>query len=308
MLVSFLTVFPIFAVIALGWGSVHWRLVSEETGNGIAEFVFVIALPLMLFRALATAQLPPALPWTLWLSYYLGLAVIWVIIAQTAKHFFGRGGQEAGIIGFTAGQSNMVLMGIPLILRVFGDQASIPLFLIVAVNLPITLTVATMLIESSTPGQSKSLSILRKLVTNPILIGIIGGAIFRQTGLPLPDPALGTLKFIGDAAAPCALFAMGAALHRYGFGGDGKLLAILVALKLLVLPALVYVLALKVFAIPPLWAGVAVLLAASPCGVNAYLLAERYRLGQGLASGAIAVSTVLSVVTTTFWVWLMTGQ
>lgn len=306
MLGSFLIVFPIFAVIALGWSAVRLRLVSQETGNGVAEFVFVIALPLMLFRALATAQLPSSPPWTFWLSYYLGLAVIWIVIARIARHAFGRGGQEAGIIGFTAGQSNMVLMGVPLVLRVLGDEASIPLFLLIAVNLPITLSVATLLIESSTPGTSKGWGILHKLATNPILIGIAAGVLFRQTGLALPDPILGTLKFIGDAAGPCALFAMGAALSRYGFGGDAKLLSIVVGLKLLVLPVLVYLLASKVFALAPLWTAVAVLLASSPCGVNAYLLAERYRLGQGLASGAIAVSTLFSVLTTTFWVWVLT--
>jgi len=62
-----------------------------------------------------------------------------------------------------------------------------------------------------------------------------------------------------------------------------------------------------VFTMPPIWSAVATVLAASPCGVNAYLLAERYKLGMGIASGAIAVSTVLSVATTAFWLWIVRG-
>jgi malonate transporter len=308
MFASFLTVFPIFAVIAAGWLAVRLRLVRAETGNGISEYVFVVAIPLMLFRTLATAPLPDSPPWAHWLSYFAALGLIWLAADRMAVRLFGRDRQQAAIIGFTAAQSNMVLLGIPLILRVFGEAGSVPLFLLIAVHLPITMTVATLLIESAEPGQSKGLTILKRLVTNPILIGIIGGALFRQTDMTLPAPILATLKFIGDSAAPCALFAMGTALSRYGFGGDTRLLSVVIILKLMVMPVLVYGLTHHVLAVPPLWSAVATVLAACPCGVNAYLLAERYRLATGLASGAIAVTTVLSVLTTTFWVWLVLGR
>jgi malonate transporter len=307
MIASFLTVFPIFAVISAGWLAVRQRLVREETGNGISEYVFVIAIPLMLFRTLATAPLPDQPPWAFWASYFFGLAVVWVLIAVIAKRIFQRGPQESAIIGFTTAQSNMVLLGIPLILRVFGDEGSVPLFLMVAVHLPVTMSVATILIENAEPGTSKLALIARRLTHNPILIGIVCGGAFRLTGLSLPETVLATLKFIGDSAAPCALFASGIALSRYGLGGDRPLLTLVVALKLVIHPILVFLVARYVFALPPVWVGVATVLAGCPCGVNSYLLAERYRVGLGIASGGVAASTVLSVVTTTFLVWLVRG-
>ncbi len=307
MLASFIIIAPVFAVIALGWLAVRLRLIRGETGDGVADFVFVIALPLMLFRTIATVELPASPPWAFWLSYYIGLALTWMMITPIARHVFGRKQKEAAIIGFTVGQSNIVLLGIPLILRVFGDDGRVPLFLLVAVNLPVTMTVATLLIESAGDSGSRFRSIVAKLVRNPILIGISAGFVWRQTGLPLPDVASTSLRFIADAAAPCALFAMGAALSRYGLGGERLLLVLVVALKLLVFPALVLVLTTRVFTMPPIWSAVATVLAASPCGVNAYLLAERYKLGMGIASGAIAVSTVLSVATTAFWLWIVRG-
>lgn len=308
MIDSFLVVFPIFALIFLGWLAIRINLVTNETGNGVAEFVFMIAIPLMLFRTLATAPLPTAPPWAYWASYFGGLLLVWLIVAQVSTRLFGRNGQESGIISFAAIQSNMVLMGIPLVLRVFGDEGSVPLFLLVALNLPITLTIATLQIESATPGKSKGMTILRKLGTNPLLIGIVAGGIFRQTGLTLPSPAIATLKLIGDASAPCALFAMGAGLSRYGLGGDFRLLTVLSVLKLLVFPVFVFALGTYVLSVPPLWVGVATVLASCPCGVNAYLLAERYRLAQGVVSGAILVTTILALASTTFWVWLVLGR
>ncbi|MCA0422276.1 MAG: AEC family transporter [Proteobacteria bacterium] len=308
MLESFLTVFPIFALILIGWAAIRTGLVREETGNGVADYVFMIAIPLMLFRTLATAPLPASPPWAFWASYFISLGLIWVAQTRIASHTFTRGQQESAIIGFTAVQSNMVLMGIPMVLRVFGDAGAIPLFLLVAVNLPITMTLAMLRIESTGASGSVGLTILKKLATNPILIGIFVGAAFRQTGLSIPAPALATLKFIGDSAAPCALFAMGAGLARYGLGGETWLLAIVVALKLLVFPILVFSLGTFVLGIDPLWVGVATVLAACPCGVNAYLLAERYRLAQGITSGAILISSVFAVATTTLFVWLVTAR
>jgi predicted permease len=56
---------------------------------------------------------------------------------------------------------------------------------------------------------------------------------------------------------------------------------------------------------PRVWAGVATLFAAMPTGVNAFLFAARHRVGEELASSAIALSTVLALATTLFWVWVV---
>ena len=98
---------------------------------------------------------------------------------------------------------------------------------------------------------------------------------------------------------------MGLALRRYGLGANLPLTLAICAFKLMAHPAAVFVLAFKVFAMPPVWAGVAVLFAAMPCGINAFLFADRYRTGVAIASSAIAVSTGLSVLTVLFWLWML---
>jgi malonate transporter len=63
----------------------------------------------------------------------------------------------------------------------------------------------------------------------------------------------------------------------------------------------VFILATKVFYLPAAWSGVAVLLAACPCGVNAYIFAERYGEAVPLASSAVALSTLPALVTLVLW-------
>jgi predicted permease len=106
---------------------------------------------------------------------------------------------------------------------------------------------------------------------------------------------------LAGTAVPCALICLGIALYRYGLESGLRLPLILSALKLGLHPLIVFILATQVFALPTAWAGVAVMFAASPCGINAYLFAERYKDGMAEASTAIALSTLLSVITMVGW-------
>jgi len=77
------------------------------------------------------------------------------------------------------------------------------------------------------------------------------------------------------------------------------------ALKLVVHPLVVLVLATQVFDMPRAWAGVAVLFAACPTGINAYLFAQRYGEGVALSSTTIALSTGLALVTIVVWLQVL---
>lgn len=297
LLQSFAIVAPIFVLIALGYVVVRTGLVSKTAGEGLSEFVFVLAIPALLFRTVATAEIPPLNPSFYWLAYFIPLAISWFLAARVARAM-GRSATEQAVIGFSAAQSNTVLIGIPLILGVFGDAGKVPIVLLLVVHLPITMTIVTLLIERGS-GAKAGLKLVRSLVGHPILIGIFLGIGWRFLGQPVPGMALSVLKFLADAAAPCALVASGMALHQISLKGSRALIAILAGLKLVLHPLLVWVLAAKVFALPPVWIGCLVLFAACPTGINAYLVAERYRSGEAVASGAIALSTLGAIVTTT---------
>ena len=57
---------------------------------------------------------------------------------------------------------------------------------------------------------------------------------------------------------------------------------------------------------PESWQRIAVLAAACPTGVNAYLVAARFKTGEALASNAITLSTGLAVLTVSFWIHAVT--
>jgi hypothetical protein len=299
----FAIAFPVFGLIAVGYGARWAGLLGPRAGEGLSEFVFVCAVPTLIFKTMAQAKLPAVQPWGYWLSYFLSLAVVWAISMIAARRAFGATHGESVVAGFSAAQSNTVLVGIPLILKAYGEAGAVPLFLLIAIHLPITMTAATLLMEGASGFDARLLA--RRLVLHPILLGLFAGLVLKGAGLTLSGPALGLVEMLSGAAAPCALVAMGLTLKQAGWPKERALLWLVASLKLIVHPALVYVLATRVFSMPQAWAGVAVLFAAMPSGVNAYLFAERYREGVAFSSAAIALSTALAGVTAMLWLWLL---
>jgi predicted permease len=291
-------VLPVFGLIGVGFFARMTRLVSDRTGEGLSDFVFAIAIPCLIFKTLTGTPLPESQPWGYWLSYFGAVAIVWALSHWIAARFYKLDHGASVVAGFTGAQANTVLVGVPLILQAYGKEGAVPLFLLIAVHLPIMFTVATVLIEGRSAHWP---TVIRQLLMHPILLSILFSSGFHVSGLEVPDFAKQLIDPISASALPCALFAMGVALKRYGVRSNISLAAILSAIKLLLHPALVYVLAFYVFPVPPVWAGVAVLFASSPSGINAYLFAERYKTGVALASGGIALSTALSVLSSSLW-------
>lgn len=295
-------VLPVFGLIGIGYAARRTSFVSDRAGEGLSEFVFNLSLPCLIFKTLVRAEIPAVQPWGYWISYFAGVAVVWVLATALGRRFFGLKGISAVVAGFSAGQANTIFVGVPMILKAYGEAGAVPLFLLIAVHLPVTMTLATILAEGR---QASPFVILRRLATHPIVVGIIAGSACRPLAPYLPGPFWQVVELLGSAAVPCALVSMGIALHRYGMGTGWKLPTLISTLKLVLHPLVVLLLATQVFDMPPVWAGVAVLFASCPSGINAYLFAERYGEGVALASSSVTLSTVLALGTTLVWLYVL---
>lgn len=303
MLAIATVVAPVFGLIGLGLLATTLGLITQRAGDGLAEYVFTLAIPFLLFKTILKAEFPAALPWAYWASYFLAVALCWAIATALAARPFGRSAQEGVVFGFSAGQANTVLVGVPLILSAMGPGAGAPLVLLLAVHLPVTMTAATLLYESAGGGGYRAgvARVARAVLTHPILIGIALGLLARVTGVGMPAPIGSVVDLMAGSASPCALVAMGIALHHYGVRGQWRAALSISALKLVVHPLAVYLLARFVFGLDPVWSGVGLLFAACPTGINAYLFAARVKTGEAVASATVSLSTALAAITVLGW-------
>jgi hypothetical protein len=287
--------------MAFGYAATFTRVFDRAAADALASFVFYFAIPVMLFRNMATTALPETIAWGYLGSYFLGVAIVFGIGITAARLAFGGSFERQAIIGFGSAFGNSVLLGIPLVLTAFGDQAGLPLFLLLAFHSTVLFTAITVIIETGRGGgealRAVPLRALKGLLGNPIIWGMAGGIGFSLLGLRLPDAIDRWAALLAGAAVPCALFSVGASLRAYRIVGALRPALVMVALKLVGQPLAVWLLASLVFDVPPLWAKVVILIAALPVGVNVYVFATRYDAGQAESAAAIVISNILSVVT-----------
>jgi malonate transporter len=298
-------ILPVFGIVALGYAATFTRLFDEAAARGLSAFVFWFALPAMLFRGMAQAELPELDAPALFLAYYGSVVLVMALGALLA----GGSWDRRALAGFGCGYSNTVLLGIPLALGAFGQAAAVPVYLVIAFHGPIVFTLVTATIELARGSRADLAGLpwrtLKGLLTNAILMAIVLGLIANQAGLGLPPALDRMVELLGRAALPGALFAMGAALRRYRLGGAMGGVVTIVAVKLVVHPLLVAALVLGPLALPPLWAKTAILLAALPTGINVYLFAARYGMAEAESAAAILLSTLLSIVSLTVLLHLL---
>ncbi len=294
---------PIFGIGLLGYVAARQRWFSERAAEGLALFVFDWAVPLMLVRLFATAPLPETFPWRLLAAFYVPACLLYATGILVAKRFFGRPYLDRVITGFAYTFGNSVLLGLPLILLTFGEEGTVPFFILLSLHGLSFFSATTILMEL---GRNREQSVsrlvtgtLKGFITNPIILGMITGLILNRLQLTLPGPVDKIAEYMQLAVMPCALFSLGAALNAYGIAGHMRQAWVAVVAKNIAFPAAVWVLSLYALQLPLLWAMIATLLAAQPAGVNIYLFAQRYRAAQAFATTTVFLSNVVGIATLT---------
>jgi len=305
---------PVFAIILIGVLAGRARLLGPEASGALNAFVYWIALPPLLFLAMARAPVAEVLHLPFIGTWLGGLLAVWAAGSALGRLLHGSPAPVAAMQGMAASFSNTGYMGIPLFLAAFGERGLAPATLATVLMSAVAVGVAVVALELTGRRGHGAAAAVRgagsALATNPLVVAPLAGIAASLAGLPLPAPVVTLFELTGAAASPCALFAIGLFLagQRLTGGGAGgepggglrsRLgeTAWIAALKLVVHPLATAGLALWVFDLEPFWAASAILLAALPTGALTFVVASRYGIHVERTSSAILVSTVLSVIT-----------
>jgi hypothetical protein len=294
-------VLPVFGLILLGYLIGLTRLFSAEGVKGLTNFVFYIAMPCLLFRAMARLDRPENFDLAILAAYFGPVAVVYLVGLLLGRFVFASDLADRAMLGMTGVFSNTALVGLPVIYATFGERGLLPLLIILSVHPFLLITVPTILMELHRGRGGRWHAVLGStalsLLKNPIIVAMIAGLAYGQTGWGLPDMVDRFARFVGGAGPPTALFAVGASLTAYRLGGDLREVSVALLLKLAVLPAAVFATATYVFALDPLWVAVATVNAAMPVGVNVFVLARTYDTYVARAASAVLISTGIAWIT-----------
>lgn len=308
----FLIVAPIFLVILIGYGYGRLKPDSGAADKLINDYVLYIALPALLFIAVANADMGELKQWGFILSTLIGIAASYVIATLIAKAT-KIGLPQSSILSMGACYGTTGYMGVPILISVYGEQAALPAALATILhNIPAIMAViiswdifSKRATEGRTPLLNSVGAAALTTVKNPLTLSVLAGLAFVLLNIRVPIFIESFARFLGNAAGPTALFALGLGLSRLNVREHlnatvGKTVLPMIILKLFVQPAITFAAAIYVFGMRPdqdLWLVTAVVMAAQPIGAGVYVFAKKYNYQQDVISLAIIVSLLLALAT-----------
>jgi predicted permease len=303
LLSTFETLLPVFALIFAGFACRRRGLMGPAGATELNRFVVWLALPALLFDAMARATLAQMFQPAFIGAFGLAAAIVFAAVLLWRL----RGGRhlaDAGIDAIAAAYPNTGYIGFPLALIVFGPASLAPATIATILIVCLLFSIAVVLIEVSLQTEKHHAKLAWKVfgsvLRNPLVFSPLAGLLLAAVHANVPASAESFLKLLGAAASPCALVCLGLFLaeKRSGTKIESGAAPLTVA-KLLLQPLLTWWLATRVFMLPQTLMEMAVLLAALPTGTGPFMLAEFYRREAHITSRTILYSTMGSLVTLT---------
>lgn len=300
-------ILPVFLVLGFGYLA-SWRGWMSEAGvDGLMTFAQKFALPCLLFKAIATLNLPSGFNPLLLVSFYSGAVGGFIVGMMGARLLFKRDWEDSVAIGFVCLFSNSLLLGLPITERAYGTDALAHNYVIVAFHAPFCYAVGITVMEivrargGGSSARRVAGLVLNAMFRNALILGILAGALARFSGLVLPGILSDGLDLMTRAALPAALFGLGGILYRYRPEGDMRTIAFACAVSLLVHPSITWAMG-GLTGLSTEGFRSAVVTASMAPGVNAYLFANMYGRAKRVAASTVLFATAASIFTV--WVWL----
>lgn len=202
---------PIFAVILLGFVAVRSAYVDAAMVRALGGFVLRVAMPALIFGALAGAPLGTSLEPGYIAAYGAASAAVFGFGYLRARR---QGGTPAAMQALGMACTNSGFMGYPIAALVVGPAATTVLTQNFLVENLLVIPAALVLAElgrgaaGRAPG-AVAASVAAGLARNPLVIAISAGIAVAATGLPLPGWTTGPVALLAGTAAPVALFVIG---------------------------------------------------------------------------------------------------
>ena len=303
---------PLFGLIALGYGAGRLR---KRHGEGLAWlhfFVFYLALPALFYQLISQTPMERLTNWSFILTAVFGTYCTFAIGFSIAA-LLNRGNVPmATIQGLVGSFSNSGYMAPGLTLALFGTAAAAPTALIFSFESAMLFVLVPLLMALGSTERTEALVIIKRIARSiflhPIILAILAGFLSAATGIGPPKAVDVLLDLLRSAAAPCALFALGVGLGLRPPQRLGVEVPMLVGIKLLIHPTIVYLLLSWIGGFDPIWVYTAVLMAALPPAANVFVLARQYRVYVERASASILLGTLISMGTLTALMWaIVTG-
>lgn len=287
-------ILPVFALLLLGNVARRTGFLREDFWREVEKGTYYILFPALLVEQLATAKMDFSTAGGL-----LALAVLMPLLASVLTFLFApllrlNGADFTSF--YQGGVRFNTYIGLALVAATLPASALTLAALVVGVMIPLVNVLCIGVFAWFTHGRMRLSSLLLSILKNPLIMACLLGMVLNLLPFAMPDVVLKVLEKLGQMALPLGLLAVGAGLRLQALKASGAPLFWVSAVKLLLLPALMYGLCVWM-QVGELERAVLVTFAALPTASSAYILARQ--LGGNAAMMAVLITgeTVFGMLT-----------
>ena len=309
---------PIFLIMVLGWFLMRIGLFTKEFNKVADKYVFKVALPVLLFKDIATADIRSDFNLTFVLFCMITTTIMFLAI-WGLSYIFIKDKTQVGAFAQASARGSAAVLGIAFINNIYGNSGMAPLMIVSAVPLYNILSVIILTFSADmgkeaqknkltdNVSNSKGSNIKKaciNVVKNPIIIGIFLGLPFSIFGISIPVIPLKAVTSIAQTATPIALLVVGAGFEGAKAIKKIKLTAVATFIKLVLLPLIFFPFAIAFGFRGSELVAILVMLG-SPTTVTCYIMAKNMGNDEVLSSSIVVMATLLSSVTLTGWIFVL---
>ena len=292
------SVLPVLLIGGLGYLVGRARALDLGPITGLTVLVLV---PAIVFDSLARASLPRELLSRLILHVALQLVAVWLLTVVVARLVGWHGPAQVAFLLATL-FANAGNVGLPLALFAFGSDGLAIAGAWFAVMSIGASTIAPYLAARARLGVRGALA---RVVRQPVIYAVGAGVVVNLSGWSLPGPVAKASELLAGGAVALMLLLVGLQLARLTVREEASGAVLATTIRLGAVPPIAWAIG-RLVGLEGIPLAVAVVQASTPTAVTSALWALEFDARPALVSGAVVLSTIVSVVTLTVLLAVLT--
>ncbi|MEG1270029.1 MAG: AEC family transporter [Ruthenibacterium sp.] len=302
-ILAFSVVCPLFLMMSLGCFLRHIGLFNDTFLQQLNKLCFQIFLPLLLFLNVYESDFSSAFRPKLVLYAMVCILALFALLLFFVPKFVPEN-RRRGVMVQAILRSNFVLFGLPLVNSLFGERQTGITAILIAFVVPLFNVLCVVALEFFKGTRTNWRSILKGILTNPLIIGAAAAFFCIFTGLRLPLVLEKTVRDIAKIATPLSLIVLGGSFAFSRLKHNLKALLCAVGGRLVVVPFVFLTLAIMLgFRGEALCALFS--LFASPTAVSSFTMAQQMGADDELAGQIVVIGSVSAIITIFFWISIL---
>ena len=292
------TVSPIFLIVIVGWLLRKFGIIQESFIKQSTKFVFNVTLPTLVFLKLAVVDFSNVFDVKIIMLVYVGIFTIFFLSWLIAKIFIKRGNGR-GVFIQGSFRPNNVIIGLALIMNIFGNEAVSKTVIILTFLVPLDniLSVVALTISDREGKRSEVLfEMFKSIVLNPVIVAAVIAIIISLTKIPIPKVLISTGNYIAAITLPLALIGVGGTLRIKYLRQTSFMTLGASILKLIVAPLIVTIIGYY-FGYSGIDLGIIFILFACPTAIVSFILADAMTPHGEIAGNIVLMTTLASSIT-----------